>query len=418
MQVARFRIVRASWRSMLVAASLMGGLGWADQPSHLSRAQTLLAHRDDSAALVELQSLLKSEPNNLFALGNAGLICGRRGQLSLAAGYLSRAHRVKPDDLQLSLALLEVYTKSGRKQETARLAADLKAGGKLDHQQLLAAAQLLLRSGDFNSAVSLTEALPAENIERHDMLASIYTVNGDVRKASDEFQEAIRLDPSNDQRYFRLGMLYLRYRTPSLATIVFDHGVESRPDSPLLWLGLGVSQSLDEKLDLAEESLRRAIDLNPRFSDAYLLLGDILEQEKPREALDIFRHTITAHPTLPVAYYYYGRLAMQLNEGSIENTIAVLRRAVALAPNFADSYYELGRALEQDGKPDQAITQYEESLQRNPKLFTAYYRLGILYKRRGDSAKAAEAFKAFQQAQESKDPGTELKRLEYEIGRP
>jgi tetratricopeptide (TPR) repeat protein len=417
MKVARLRTVRAPWR-LLFIAGVTAGLILADPPSHLTRAEALLAQRNDSAALLELQALLKAEPNNLFALGNAGLICGRRGQLSLATEYLSRAHRLKPDDLQLSLALLEVLAKSGRKEETGRLAEDLKAGGKLDRRQLLAAAQLLLRSGDFDSAASLARALPAESVTRHDMLASIYAMSGDVQKASDEFQEGIRLDPSDDQRYFRLGMLYLKYRTPSLAVIVFGHGVESRPDSPLLWLGLGVSESLDEKLNLAEQSLRKAIDLDAHFSDAYLLLGDILEQEKPREALEIFRRTIAAHPDLPVAYYYYGRLALQLNDGTIEDTIAALRRAVALAPNFADSYYELGRALEQAGKPDEAITQFENCLQRNPKLFRAYYRLGILYKRRGDSMKAAEAFKAFQQAQTLEDPHTELKRLEYEIGRP
>jgi len=416
MEVARVRIVRASWLRMLVATGLMAGLSMADQPSQLARAQALLVQGDESAALVELQALLKSEPNNLFALGNAGLICGRRGQLSLAAEYLSRAHHIKPDDLRLSLALLEVYAKSNRKQDTARLAADLEAGGKLDRRQVLVAAQLLLRSGNFNSAASIAGTLPAESVDRHDILASIYTAGGDVKRASDEFQEAIRLDPRNDQRYFRLGMLYLKYRTPSLAIVVFAHGIESRPDSPLLWLGLGVSQSLDEKPDLAEESLRKAIDLNPHFSDAYLLLGDILEQEKPREALEIFRHTIAAHPDLPVAYFYYGRLALELNEGPIENTIAVLRKAIALAPNFADSHYELGRALEQAGKPHEAIAQFEDCLQRDPKMAKAYYRLGILSKRYGDSGRAAEALKAFQQTQKMEDPDMELKRLEYKIG--
>ena len=62
----------------------------------------------------------------------------------------------------------------------------------------------------------MASAGPVNSVERHDLLGSIYAEMGDVQKASDELQEAIRLAPADDQRYFRLGMLYLKYRTPSL----------------------------------------------------------------------------------------------------------------------------------------------------------------------------------------------------------
>ena len=89
----------------------------------------------------------------------------------------------------------------------------------------------------------------------------------------------------------------------------------------------------------------------------------MLEQDRPQEAIKIFRRAMTEHPDLPVAFYYYGRLALQLNEGSIDDTISVLRKAVAMEPSFADSHYELGRALEQAGKVDEAIPEFEKCLQ-------------------------------------------------------
>jgi tetratricopeptide (TPR) repeat protein len=408
--------VRRGWFLFVVSLSVLSLA--ADQPPSLTRAQTLLTQGKETAALIELEALLRMEPDNLFALGNAGLICARRGQLSRATQHLYRAHRLKPDDAQLALALLEVYAKLGQKQEAEQLAAEIRNGAKLTSEQIWGAAQLLFRLGSLEAAISLANTDPADSVARHDLLGSIYAAMGDVRKASDEFQEAVRLDPSNDLRYFRLGMLYLKYRTPTLAVVVFNHGVERRPDSPLLWFGLGVSQSLDEKTELAEESMRKAIELNPRFTDAYLLLGDILEQEKPREALEIFRRTIAEHPDLSVAYYYYCRLALILNEGSVEDTIALLRKAVKLDPKFADSHYELGRALEQAGKSDDAIVQFEDCLRLNPRLFRAEYRLSILYKKRGDPVRAAAAAKAFQQAQKLQVADTEMKRLEYEIKQP
>jgi len=397
---------------------LVGVVLAAETSSPLDRAQALLSSGNEDGALVELKAALQQQPDNLFALGNAGLICARRGQFVLASEYLARAHRLKPADPQLALALLEVFARSGRKKEAEQLAADIRANTKLQSNQILGAARLLFRLGSLDAAASMVNMDLPGGVEQHDLLAAIYTAQGDVRRASDEWQKSIQLSPDDPKRYFQLGMLYLKYRTPSLAVIVFGHGVERLPNSALLWMGLGISQCLDEKLERAEQSLQTAIRLDPRFTDAYLMLGDILEQEKPHEALEVFRRTMAAHPELPVAYYYYGRLALQLNEGSIDDVVRALRRAVSLDPSFADSHYELGRALEEQDNTDEAIAQFQECLRRDPKLFKAEYRLAILYRKRGEPARAEQALKAFKLAQERQSSDTELKQLEYQVSQP
>jgi tetratricopeptide (TPR) repeat protein len=406
------------FRLCLIALTVVISASASTADQALTHAQKLIAEGDEAGALVELNTVLQTEPDNLFALGNVGLISARRGEFARAEQCLSRAHRIKPDDAKLALALLEVYARNGNKIGAERVATDIRARVKLQSAQALGAAQLLWRLGRMDAAAAMAESAPMDTVEFHDLLGSIYYTKGDVKGASQEWQRSIQLAPNSAERYFRLGMLYLKYRTPSLATIIFGHGVAQVPGSPALWMGLGISQCLDEKLADAEQSLHKAIELNPRVADAYLLLGDILEQEKPGEALEMFRRIMTAHPDLAVAHYYYGRLALQLNEGRIEDTVAILRKAVALEPGFADSHYELGRALETAGETDEAIRQFRECLQLDPKLFKAQYRLAILYKKRGESARSVAALKAFEQAQKSGNPETELKQLEYTIGQP
>jgi tetratricopeptide (TPR) repeat protein len=316
------------------------------------------------------------------------------------------------------LALLEVYVRSRRKQQAEQVGSDLRMHAKLQSPQILGATRLLVQIGSLNAAAEMLKSDPADSVQRHDLLGGIYSAMGDVRGASDEWQQAVRLAPDDLNRYFRLGMLYLKYRTPALAVLVFSHGVERIPTSPLLWMALGISQCLDEELEPAEQSLHKAIALNPRFQDAYLVLGDVLEQEKPHEALELFRRTMASDPKLPVAYYYFGRLALQLNEGPIDETIRILRKAVALDPGFADGHYELGRALEEGNNVNEAITQFEQCLRLNPKLFKAQYRLAILYKKRGELAKSTTAMKAFQLSQKSHDPEAEMKQLDYQISEP
>lgn len=384
------------------------------QPS-LGRAQSLIAQGNEPAALAEMEALLRRDPDDLFALANVGIISARMGRVRRAQQCLSLAYRLKPDDLQLGLALLEVEATSGHKDISAKIATQLAASVRLTNELVWKAIQMLQRLGDAPSAAIFAKLAIAVSPAQHQLLAALFETNGDIRAASDEMQEAIRIDPQDDTRYFRLGMFYLKHRTPALAVLVFQHGIEKREDSALLWLGLGVSQCLDEKVDAAELSLRKAIDRKPHFTDAYVLLGDILEQEKPREALGIFRATIAEHPDLPIAYYYYGRLAMILNEGSISETVAMLQKAVALDPAFTDSHYELGRALEQTKQNEDAAKQFEICLKQNPMLYKAHYRLAILYKKRGDTVRSANAMRAFQQAQKLQDPATESKRLDYTV---
>ncbi len=295
------------------------------------------------------------------------------------------------------------------------IARQLAVPGRLTSEEVWKAIRMLFRLSDFPAAFVFARLATATSLDQHDLLAALYANTGDIKAASDEMQEAIRLDPREDRRYFRLGMLYLKHRTPALAVIVFQHGLEKREDSALLWLGLGVSQCLDEKVDAAELSLRKAIERNPQFTDAYVVLGDILEQEKPREALAIFRRTVAEHPDLSVAYYYYGRLALMLNAGSLAETVAILRKAVALDVAFADGHYELGRALEESKQDRAAVEQFEICLKQNPKLYKAHYRLAILYRRLGDTPRSERSMRAFQQAQKLDDPETALKRLDYTI---
>jgi tetratricopeptide (TPR) repeat protein len=68
----------------------------------------------------------------------------------------------------------------------------------------------------------------------------------------------------------------------------------------------------------------------------------------------------------------------------------LLKRSVQLAPDYADSHYELGNALAQLQRWSEAITEYRQAIRLKPDLARAYYRLGQVYQQAGDSARARE----------------------------
>ena len=70
---------------------------------HLMPAKMLLAQSEEAAALQHLEKVIQLDPDNTFALANAGLIESRKGNLDKAASYISRALLQDPQSAPLQL---------------------------------------------------------------------------------------------------------------------------------------------------------------------------------------------------------------------------------------------------------------------------------------------------------------------------
>lgn len=428
----------------------------------LNLASVLLARQNEAEGVSLIKkaarnepAILEQHPKSFFLHHMIGRNHARRGEFALAVRHLSQAYKLSPDSVTLGLALIDVYLRQGAFDEAEKLIT--KWQSKLTDEQLRVIAKFWLDVGRSTKAVSLMTRSPvlaaqlyqaalekakeefalkkpasaAEILEAvktlkpsadatyHELLGSVYYELDDPKKAADEFQEALRLVPSNETLYLKLGMVFLKHRTPQPALFTFEHALKHRPQSALLWMGMGLSQSMGENFEEAEKSLRRAIALDPKFTDPYVILGDVLEKTGKRdEALSIFADLIETHPDLYASYYYYGRLAVGMAERDVDKIIEVLQTAVRLNPNFAEGFYELGRAFERAGKLDEAIAAFKKSLDVNPRIFSNHYRLSLLYKKLGNGAQANLELKAFQEGQKRGDSETTIKRLEYQLSKP
>ncbi len=388
----------------------------------------LLSQKQEAGALKQFEAILTIEPNNPSALGNAGLIYARRAEYVKAIRCLGKAYEADPGSTPLALALAEARIRGGETNEAASLISQLESSGRLttDARRVLAqvwvkqARQDFLRN-DYRAAAAKLEAVKkgdSSSAEVHRLLGNCYYQLDQPKQASDEFQAALRIDPRNEQTYFNLGMLYLKYRTPELATLVFEHGLKELPNSPLLWMGMGLSQHLAERTDQAETSLKKALELDPGFTDAYVVLGDILETaNKLPDALDVFRTAIAKRPDLYIGYFYYGQIILKMNDGKPVEAVAALRKAIQLRPEFAEAHYELGRALERMGDTPGAVAEYQESARRDPSQAGSQYRLALLYRKQGDAKRAELAMSAFKKAQAAEGQNNVMKKLEYRLGK-
>src|SRR4029077_9658992 len=113
--------------------------------------------------------------------------------------------------------------------------------------------------------------LQPPNAAFHDLLGSAYYAIDDPKKASQELQEAVRLEPADSEHYFKLGMVFLKHHTPDPAIYIYETAVKTRPDVPKLWLGLGLSYYSASRLEDAEPALRKALAIDPQYDVAYVV---------------------------------------------------------------------------------------------------------------------------------------------------
>jgi TolB-like protein/Tfp pilus assembly protein PilF len=148
----------------------------------------------------------------------------------------------------------------------------------------------------------------------------------------------------------------------------------------------------------AEETLEKAIELDPSYADAYVGLGWVhldraaygwtewphaaVEKaaELARQALRLKGANAAAHGLLASAYIYQNRYDLALAE---------VERALELNPNAWESHSDRGWVLLTSGRTTESIEEFEAALRLNPNSFAAdFANLGSAYflERRYDDA--------------------------------
>ncbi len=145
----------------------------------------------------------------------------------------------------------------------------------------------------------------------------------DYRRAADNFQSTLKLDPK-----FALASYYL-----------------------------GLTQVELGDFDGAIISFERALELDPtNFSAAYDLGAALLRQKRVADAQHAFERAIRIKPDYARAYEALGEL--QLYQGRPEDAAHALERALQIAPDFAKAHYNLGRAYQAQGRTAEADREF------------------------------------------------------------
>lgn len=194
--------------------------------------------------------------------------------------------------------------------------------------------------------------------------------------------------------HYQMGLSYLEERNYTAALIDLSEAEKMDPDNAELQYNLGRALTGKQRLDLAEHKFIQALALRPNYSEARNDLGVLyLETGRWDNAIqqfkavkdDLFypRHA-NARINLGLAY---------LGKGELNTALDELYAVRASNPSNPIIMVSVGRVLFAQGKTEQAVHEYRRAIIVAPHYANAHFYLGLALMKQSQLSAARDAFK-------------------------
>jgi tetratricopeptide (TPR) repeat protein len=354
-----------------------------DPLAHLELARACAARREPAEAAWEYAEAASLEPKLVPAqVGLAESLPPLR-LTGLALARLEEQEKLRPDAVELRLALAELYLRTGQPERAATLLEGGAKGGAGSPEALLTLGRAELALGRPGAARSA-------------------------------FATAVRRSPTRADGYFWLGRAAWMAHRVQEARRAWEQGARLASDDPRFPCWLGVSHSTDPSpasADRAGRAFDEALRRQPDYVPALLQLGLLFQRHgRPRDAAREFLLAVDHSPSDPEPHQHLSVALLALGERaeayrhqglsySLSErptlALAAYERYRALAPHAIDGPLLISQSYAQMQQNERAAAVVERALREHPGEAALYERLGSLYvltHSRNEAARVAEAW--------------------------
>ena len=213
----------------------------------------------------------------------------------------------------------------------------------------------------------------------HFMLGYQAELAQDMDRAIQEYQAALKTDPTSQSVKARLAGLYFSLGDMPNAVRYANEAAEGpSQDGQLLTQMAGILASAGQG-ERALKLLDRAIEVDPTSGDPYFTKGLLLlNMKRLPEAEQAIRAGLARSPESAVGHYHLGRLLLEA--GKVEEATASFERAIAVNASFEPAYLALASIYESRQEQDRAVAVLRKYLQTvNPRNRDIRHQLVRLY---------------------------------------
>lgn len=261
---------------------------------------------------------------------------------------------------------------------------------------------ILKEKGEIDEAVLYAKRAVNINSQYTDayvQLGDLYMLKKEEEKAAEYYQNAFKLDPSNEKVASILLGILMKANKPEEAIIVLNRLIEKRPDLPLArYYKAKVLMDMD-KLEEAEPILVDLIESDAGIPNVYNDLLNIYEYKgRYQEAKELLSQMLQENQNDFRLRERYINLCIKTKDyAAIEEQLKYLKQNATKSPN---SKKLLGSIYIQTKRYKEAIDVFNDLLNEDPSDDRLRFLLGLSYEGIGDREKALEVFLSFAEESE------------------
>ena len=355
-------------------------------PPKLALARINLAERDHPKALALADEILAQAPslNSARVLRAAALMgnkdfAGSRKELD----YLTRA---APDLKEARYLLARMDFEEKRFAESEAGFRKLWESGDGDIRGLLGWVEVLMATNRAPEAKQLLEKVLAGN------------------------------PPNADTIRLAIANVAVRSRQYDIAVPIYQELTKQMPKSQEMWLRLGETHRLANRLPEALKAFETARDIDPQQPSPWMYIALVMEATKQKDKLrPVYEQILRLSPDNAIAL---NNLAYILADNGVDldQALTYAQRAKQKAPNHPDIADTLGWVYIKKNLSDDAIKIFRDLLARKPDHVTWRYHLAMALVQKGDKLQARRELETALKNRPTKDEDSKIRELLSRIG--
>ena len=251
------------------------------------------------------------------------------------------------------------------------------------------------RHADAQKLLADLEQKNSGDIEIKELKMILAKASGNEGAKSAAIKEIIAIDPTNPSANIALGeekVLRKKYKEARGYYMTALKGDQNNQDA---LFGYGQTSYYLNKIDDARKAFNKILRLDPNSAVAYAYIAKLhAEDENYKLAEESVVKAIELNPTAYDYYMDWGTYSRM--RGKFQQAEKAWTQAIKIDPSYFLAYAYRGGLYDEQNMYAKALDDYRMVIKTNPKYFYAYESLGILAWHEGNYAEARASFeKAF-----------------------
>ena len=394
----------------------------------LARSAFLLADGRLEEALSTATLAAEKHRESTAAHFTLGRVQAARHQTEAAIAAFDEVLKLNPRATDAKAALARLHLAAGHTDTSIGLAREVMASAPQNADARVTVVRGLLAQKNVSGAKVELDALYTQFPDSAPVNALMGVLHGlqrDEPGAKKYFERALEIDPDSTEALGGLVATDLAGKRPADARARVEARVARSPSDPLVLMLAAHTYAYTGDAAKAEAALRRAIETNPSYLDAYGALAQLyvsqqrldaalvefeeLAKRQPRpvgpltfagiilqgqgkvnDARDHFVRVLQIDPDAPVAANNLAWLYAETDE-NLDRALELALRARAKLPDRPEVNDTVGWVHYRKDRAAEAIPYFEKSVEKDPNNPTYHYHLGLAYVKSGDAARGRQS---------------------------